>query len=262
MTSNPEDSGKKNPKPESEGKLAAQYTSEKAPFLRTPVEIPDAILKEYRASQEKGHRENKINRWIAIAAVAGAWLYAGIAVFQWCEMRETNSTSQNTLHQAYRPWITIEIVDNIAEVTDRMLGPGTYTAGYEAVGAVAHAVAKNAGTSPAIHGFTQGSISTGATADMVAQENADCEAADAIQRTNLGLHNTGYVVFPDEHSHPFDLAMSRKRSDLTDKNYLVGCTVYTDQYGTNHHTRFCFRWIEPKNTTESIQPCPENWDAD
>jgi hypothetical protein len=62
---------------------------ERPPVARSTIEIPDSILQEYRANQQQQRTDNKRNRWIAIAAVAGAWIYAGIAAFQAYQMIET-----------------------------------------------------------------------------------------------------------------------------------------------------------------------------
>jgi hypothetical protein len=79
----------KNPKTGSEGKPAAEDTSGGAPVIRTIIEIPDSIIQEYRRNNEEQKSENRKNHTIAIWAVAGAWIYATIALFQWCEMRKT-----------------------------------------------------------------------------------------------------------------------------------------------------------------------------
>jgi hypothetical protein len=67
---------------------------------RPIIQIPDSVLEEYRANQEQQHTDNKKTRNIAIWAVLGAWLYAGIAAVQWVEMRRSNTLAVRTAEQA------------------------------------------------------------------------------------------------------------------------------------------------------------------
>lgn len=66
----------------------------------TLIQIPDSILQEYRANQKQQERDNKLNRRIALWAVLGAWIYAGIAFWQVQEMRSSSANAE-------RPWAGI-----------------------------------------------------------------------------------------------------------------------------------------------------------
>jgi len=68
------------------GKPAADQGGNRTPVTGAVVEIPEPILKEYRTNQEANQRESRHQKYIAIGGVVGAWIYAGIAVFQWCAM--------------------------------------------------------------------------------------------------------------------------------------------------------------------------------
>lgn len=194
--------------------------------------------------------------------------YTTVAKLQWKQMKKAakaaesaNEVATNTLRKSQRPWIKIEIVGNTVYVTDKVIPPGTHVPGYEAIGLTAQILARNTGTSPAVKGVVQTSISTGATIDVTKQTNAMCGTVNEIQRENIRFTPPGFVIFPND-SQPLDIATSRAKSELGEKNLLVGCAVYRDQYGINHHTRFCFEWIDPKNATETVKPCQQNWDAD
>src|SRR5579862_4687858 len=79
-----------NPKAENEGHPANDNAGESTPIARTIEDVRDTIIREYQRSQKEQSAENRKNRTIACAAVLGAYLYAGIAAFQWCTMRTNN----------------------------------------------------------------------------------------------------------------------------------------------------------------------------
>lgn len=121
------------PNAENEGEPPSNETERTQQSLRTIVDIPESILKEYRAYQKQTHRENRTAQYLALAAVLGAWIYAGIAALQWCQMRQATVATQRAAEAAkesadaamagVRPWlvneniITIEMVDGRPEIS-------------------------------------------------------------------------------------------------------------------------------------------------
>jgi hypothetical protein len=73
----------------------------------TLIQIPDSILQEYRANQKQQEHDNKLNRWIALLAVLGAWIYAGIAAFQYSAMNETLKETAREFNISHRPWVSL-----------------------------------------------------------------------------------------------------------------------------------------------------------
>ncbi len=98
----PETGGKGNP--------AADQTSSAPPIARTIIEIPESILQEYRRDQKKQHRDNRKNRTIAWLAVVGAWFYATVTTFQYCEMKTATTAAKNSADSSFasvRAWLDI-----------------------------------------------------------------------------------------------------------------------------------------------------------
>lgn len=101
-----------------EGESSEDEACTRPPIARTVIEVPDSILQTYRTYRKQQERENKISRWIAIAAVAGAWIYASITAFQLCATREANTIARNAVKQtqdimqaADRSWIGVDTVE-------------------------------------------------------------------------------------------------------------------------------------------------------
>lgn len=90
------------PQTSGEGKPTPDQASGAAPVARPFVQIPDSIMEEYRTGQKQQHRDNRISRWITGAAVAGAWIYAAIALFQWCTMQSQTSIFQSELSETQK----------------------------------------------------------------------------------------------------------------------------------------------------------------
>ena len=59
-----------------------------APVTQTIEDVRDTIIQKYQRSQKEQQSEDRKNRTVTKFAVAGAWIYAAIATFQWCEMRQ------------------------------------------------------------------------------------------------------------------------------------------------------------------------------
>jgi hypothetical protein len=117
------DDPKQEQKPEEEREPANQQ-GDRLPVARTVIDIPDAVLQAFERYQEAQNRDNQRNRTIAKWAVAGAWIYAAIALFQWCAMRHTlnetreanslarraQSQTEDILRETERPWIGMQSV--------------------------------------------------------------------------------------------------------------------------------------------------------
>ena len=91
-----------NPKAENEREPANPETSGTAPIARTIEDVRDSVIQEYQRSQQEQRTENHKNRTIAKWAVLGAWMYAGIALFQWLTMQSQTSIFQNQLTEAQK----------------------------------------------------------------------------------------------------------------------------------------------------------------
>ncbi len=107
--SSDKDSIKKQPEASSERKPSADDTSGSAPVVRAIIEIPDAIIQEYRRNNQEQERENSKNRTIAKWALAGAWIYAAIAVFQWCATRQANALTRKLVQGTVAPLVICSV---------------------------------------------------------------------------------------------------------------------------------------------------------
>jgi hypothetical protein len=224
---NPE---KKNRQPGDEGKPSADEASGATPVTRAIIEIPDSIIQEYRTNQQQQKRDNKINRWIAISAVAGAWIYAAIAVFQLIAMRHANQLietaqglTQETIANADRPWV------GIYKMTPINFGVG------QRVGA--HLVLLNSGKTPATHLHTEPDVTI-----------TERYPVDSPPRGVWGGNpSAGGVLFPGQTVDMWPVAnnvltpdqFTRLNEGLTLFVVVSGPITYTDRFGREHSTKFC-----------------------
>lgn len=111
-----------NPKAENEGQPSNQKTNGAAPVTRTIIDVPDSVIQEYYRNQKEQRRDNRKNRTIAWLAVAGAWIYAAIAAFQWCAMRTANTQNAGNFVASQRPYVSIGTKDgtlgNFSEIAN------------------------------------------------------------------------------------------------------------------------------------------------
>lgn len=64
--------------PPSEREPATNDAQEVAPLIRTLIEVPEPIIQEYRANQQKQQTEASRNHRLALGAVIGTYIYAAI----------------------------------------------------------------------------------------------------------------------------------------------------------------------------------------
>jgi hypothetical protein len=102
-----------NPSAGNEREPTNHETERPEQILRPIVDIPETVLEEYRANQKAQHRENRSARNIALAAVIGGWVYAGIAALQYCAMLATNRTAQTTLRVTERAYVNVQFVEPV-----------------------------------------------------------------------------------------------------------------------------------------------------
>jgi hypothetical protein len=125
-----------------ERKPAKDKTGNRLPVTRTIVEIPDAILEEYRADKKQNDRDNRKTRNIAIFAVIGAWIAALVAGIQSYEMIKTtkaNELAANAAAAATAAWIIFEAAEYRGMTGNR---------------AIFYVALKNVGKTPALDAST------------------------------------------------------------------------------------------------------------
>jgi hypothetical protein len=81
--------------PNDEREPATNQKYEYREVCRSIEKAVSTVTKAYDTGQKEQHSDNKKLLIVTIGAVAGAWIYAGIALFQWCEMR--NSVEQQVI---------------------------------------------------------------------------------------------------------------------------------------------------------------------
>jgi len=96
-----------NPSAQNEREPPNPETSGTTPITRIIEDVRDTIIQEYQRSQNEQRAENHRNRTIAKWAVAGAWIYAGIAAFQWSELRMANRQSSEALKITERAYVSL-----------------------------------------------------------------------------------------------------------------------------------------------------------
>jgi hypothetical protein len=81
---------------ENERESPTHETSSPPPITRAVIEIP-TFLDEYRVTQKQQHSDNKKALWVTAATALGAFIYAAIAAYQYCEMRKANRLTLQAL---------------------------------------------------------------------------------------------------------------------------------------------------------------------
>lgn len=110
---------------------------------------------------------------------------------------------------------------------------------------------KNFGNSPALH-FVMGGghYFTSRAVDISKTIEASCQDTENLALGRPFNSERGYTVFPGAQGTPprlensFSARSAKELEDLvmTQKLFIIGCMVYTDQFGSNnvHHTPYCF----------------------
>jgi hypothetical protein len=219
----------KNPQTSGEGKPPANQAGNTPPIARTIIEIPDSVVQEYRTNQKENQRENKINRRIAIAAVVGAWIYAAIAVFQWCEMRAANRETTQTLHVNERAFLYCQSVT----ITGGNAGEQNQHYVYQ--------VFSNSGLTQARRVKASFGISEAKGVTNVQYEMPETKSYMENNDTRFNIiptKETGGVVTT------IDGDVVDRLQHLTSGLIVYGTIRYCDIFGDPHVTRYCRKLVD------------------
>jgi hypothetical protein len=170
----------------------------------------------------------------------------------------SNENTVDTLHKTERPWVNAESLElegiKLPEDLSRF-------STYLSVKATIHL--RNTGKSVAVNGWTLVNIVHGNRTEILNQEwRRSCESIETFKNATTKNRNTpggarwpmGFVLVPGQGA-PYEIAIGNQSAKAGETFWLIGCTIYNDQYsGPSHHTTFCFK---PSNSGTAITfvPC-------
>jgi hypothetical protein len=257
ISEDPEESGGE-VHPDDEQDSTDEITKDAPPITRTVIEIPETVLQEYRASRKQQDRESNITRRIALAAALSAWVYAGIATFQWCIMRsqliamqkstdaakEANQIARDALASGGWPWVGLSGVQPVGFAVGGDTGVQLYFF--------------NSGRTPALRGEHETYI------DLTHEQPiGPPETTTAIPTKG------GVVLFPQQPAQHVGVTLhnaltSQQLSDMGSGELWLrfwGIVTYHDREGCSHHTWFC-GYVDARAPGGQPKTCPHGNDAD
>jgi hypothetical protein len=224
-----------------------EITKSATPVTRAVIEIPDTILQEYRTYQKQQERENKITRRIAVATVLSAWVYAGIATFQWCTMQKTLTATnasvdfnKKSLQISKRPWVVLTAV-----TTDTPFIPGQEWK--------AKVWLKNTGETPAL-GF---SAFVYAYVAPFSKTALPCE--DTTEKSHFtlgpGVERHYDATFVSQPPGINELILKDTEEGVIGRQtmYICGVATYRDVLSCPHWTQICAFY---STKTRTFTACP------
>jgi hypothetical protein len=184
-----------------------------------------------------------VNVVLALIGIVALRVYNG----QLGEMRRANDVSRDALRAQTRPWIGLETVQSDPLTID---GRGW-------VATIVRTRPKNFGNYPgAIYGCTFAEL---VVTDI---EHGSKDIADRLDRLMTSKLPSGHgpvtTIYPSTGRSclnstfvtPAQIIGNSKENVLT--AYLIGCILYTDQFGGTHHTVFSYWYQIPKEIPQGV----------
>jgi hypothetical protein len=158
-------------------------------------------------------------------------------------------TAKDTLQMAYRPWVNAES----AELVGALIFPP-----HGRFNLQAKLILKNTGTSVAIDGLIMPFAIPDYTSGMKTNIERAWEQTETMRQTkqNNTPWETGFVLNPGSTLEvPVTLGSDEISTEQVQRGdfYILGCILYRDQFGTMHHTQFCFRPTEGVSNRMNIK---------
>lgn len=197
------------------------------------------------AAPQKEPRFPRLSEWKPVFEVVGLMFliaYTTIAAFQWCAMNRAVTAAHEQTRISARPWIGLTDEGEAIKTTPIIFDKGgNATIGYMVT-------TRNYSSSAAqnIH----------AMAFLLVTE--DLPALNAKQSEScgdgyVGKKEFGFVLFSGR-ERTFDSSGSLfERRFMVSRNpagtfqaWLVGCIGYRDQFNVLYHTKFIYRFVDPK----------------
>jgi len=158
-------------------------------------------------------------------------------------------TAKDTLQMAYRPWVNAEA----AELVQPLQFPPN-----KRFYLLVDVRLKNTGTAVASDGLIMSSAEPDYTPTLSKTYRRACDSAremKAVKEKNTPWE-TGFVLAPGNN---LTVPVGMGSDDITSEQvtrgqfYVVGCVLYRDQFGMNHHTQFSFQPTGPVTDPAAIK---------
>jgi hypothetical protein len=203
---------KENPNAGSEGNAATKDASGGTPIIRPVIEIPEAVLQEYRANNKAQARETKkyhrLTRW----AVIGAWFYAFIAGFQ--------------LYSNERPYIGVTSSQMRLYAEDKAVEVSS--------------VFSNVGRTPATHFIPRNGVYFADKGTVVDWDTVAAPASwSQIHQTAMPVLPGSLYHFPTATKEPLTADLQKQIIDGTKVIVVLTAADYLDQFLIIHRVRSC-----------------------
>jgi hypothetical protein len=217
------------------------------PVIRTVIDIPEAILEEYKRNQHQQHGDNEGNRTVAKVAVGVAAIYAAIAALQWCEMYKANQIAgrankmtQENVANADRPWVGVY-----------GMGMRNFSIGQQPS---IEAAFSNSGKTPALDFVYTINVRTGLSEHPSRTPPFQVLSVPIVAPT---APPSRFPLFPNgtsSSSSTFNVTLDEKmiQEFKADKRWIIvkGRIDYNDRFKGSHQTNFCFFYIAQRDVFE------------
>jgi hypothetical protein len=196
----------------SEGNPTAKDASGSSPVVRPVIEIPEAVLQEYRANQKAQARETKkyhrLTRW----AVIGAWFYAFIAGFQLYSSERALIGVTSSQMRVYAEGKPVEVSSAF----------------------------NNVGRTPATHCIMRNGVYFADKGALVNWDNvAPAPSWSDIHRTSMPIIPGSLYHFPTATIGPLTADLEKQLTDGTKVIVVLTAADYLDQFFIVHRLRSC-----------------------
>ncbi len=167
------------------------------------------------------------------------------------ETHAATNRAESALQRSERPWVNAESLEG-----------SFWSTGDGNLSGKVRIMMKNTGKSIATNGWVMVSAEPNSVKILNKEWHKSCDIIDdfksAIAKSAQGGYGgnwpMGFVLAPGE-SVVEDIGIGNIKSDMADlnKQYLLGCAIYNDQFSKTHHTNFCFQVGGPGATSGSPQ---------
>ncbi len=220
------------------------------------------------AAREEQHQTTEENFWARqiraahslnwITAIGAGFAFIGslgiIASFIIAKIAVDDA--RDALRLTQRPWVSAETLEIVNTPTVSSISSSQFEF---SVGAIL----KNTGSSIAIKGFTiiHGYTGTGhgTMPDLAIHWNDSCDEASKQFNTRPADYPRpqGFIIAPGSIITDINNTSVHNISEDNAKNwrfFILGCSIYTDEFSILHHTQFCFlkKEFEPRFHTSRI----------
>jgi len=209
------------------------------PVIRSEIQIPEKVIKQYEAGQKKTGRLQWGTFWLTLLTLITVGIAATFTYRTYREMQKQTDIAR----KAQRPWVGLAP----GSISAKLYVPAILLGTMDEKRLVVEGMLENSGNSVALNVFSDFTpIWNSPPNELRHQQDKIC---GRINYWMVGLSKTpqtyggGSAIFPRT-KLPWERNKSNVEGPIPDNQpifhvYLVGCIIYREPDGTLHQTRWC-----------------------